>query len=552
MKTQQASGRPLRRRSAVIYATVAGTAVVLTGCGSGGSAPPSTDEQGQIDESVLPNYVPVDLAVPDFPGVNGSTPGFLKIPDPLVQAFDTPPGDGGSYTAMTPLWGTIPPTEGNEYFDAVNEAMGTQLKFQISDGNTYGEKLAAVLASPRDLADWVSVPSWNVPPRFGQGVDSLFEDLGPYLSGDAIEEYPYLANIPAEAWKTCAWNGKLYGLPFPQDVGVTNPTFYRSDLTAGQTLPTNADELIDFAVENTGDGRWGSNDLWAAATTMFAVPPKWALDDDGELIHRVESPEYRAALEWMSELYASGAVHPDAVADNQGDAGQRFESGEAVLTATGTGYWHEALTRNRPGNPDWNMSALPVFSADGGDPVVYKAPGANICSYLKKTDDDSRIEELLKAANFLAAPFGTAEYQLINYGVEGTHYTLDASGLPVPTDQAQTEVQPSYIFLVDPPVVNAKVALPDYVEASSAWSARNAEFLVEPLFYGQNITEPSQFASLAQPFVDLEKDIARGRKSLADLDAAIETWRTSGGDELRAFYQEIYDAQEGGSSGENP
>ena len=182
---------------------------------------------------------------------------------------------------------------------------------------------------------------------------------------------------------------------------------------------------------------------------------------------------------------------------------------------------------------------------------MYKAPGANICSYLKKTDDDARIEELLKAANFLAAPFGTAEYQLINYGVEGTHYTLDASGLPVPTDQAQTEVQPSYIFLVDPPVVNAKVALPDYVEASSAWSARNAEFLVEPLFYGQNITEPNQFASLAQPFVDLEKDIARGRKSLEDLDAAIETWRTSGGDELRAFYQEIYDAQEGGSSGEN-
>ncbi|QCB94697.1 extracellular solute-binding protein [Cellulomonas shaoxiangyii] len=539
-------------RRAVRAVAAVGSLAVLAACSGGGGETSSGGTEGDagamgtISADALPAYVPIDLVEPDFPSVNGSTPGFLSVPDPLVKAFDAPPGTGGTYTAMTPLWGTIPPTEGNAYFDAVNEAIGTDITFQISDGNTYGDKLAAVLSSPKDVADWVSIPTWNVPPRFGQAVDTIFEDLTPYLAGDAVEEYPYLASIPTEAWKTCAWNGKIYGLPFPQEVGVGNWVFYRSDLLPDAQLPTNADELIAFAEANTKDRVWGTNDLVATSALMHEVPPDWALDENDELIHRFETPEYRAHLEWMADLYASGAVHPDAVADNQGDAGTRFESGSVMMTSTGVGYWHEALTRNRAGNPDWNMTPLPVFAADGSAPVVYKSDGASMCSYLKKSDDDAAIEELLSAANFLASPFGTEEFQLINYGVEGTHYTVDANGLPVPTELAQTEVQPSYIFLVDPPVVNAKVTLPDYVEQYSAWTATNSEYVVEPLFYGMNITEPNQFASLGQPFVDLEKDIARGRKSMDDLDAALETWRASGGEELRAFYTEIYEAQQAG------
>lgn len=545
---RQTNVRRARRRGVWTTAAAAAAATALVAsCSTGGSAAtPDATAQAAMSRDNLPNYEPVELVEPDFPSVNGSAPGFLTIPDPLVKAFDSPPGSGGTYTVMTPLWGTIPPTEGNQYFDAVNEAMGTTLNFQISDGNTYGDRLAAVLASPDDIADWVSIPSWNTPPRFGQAVESLFEDLTPFLAGDAIEDYPYLANIPTEAWQACSWNGELYGLPFPEATGVTNWAMYRDDLLPDAELPTNADELLDFLKDNTGDGVWAANDLWSTATTMFGVLPArgWELGEDGTLVNRVETPEYRAALEWMSEVYAAGVIHPDAVAGNDGDASLRFESGDVLVTSGGVGYWHEALTRNRATNPDFSIDVLPVFAADGGDPVLYKPNGAGICSYLKATDDDAAIEELLSAANFLASPFGTEEYQLVNYGVEGLHYDLDENNLPVPTTLAQTEVQPSYIFLVDPPVVNAEVALPDYVERRSLWGAQNAEHMVEPLFYGMNITEPAQYASISQPFDDLERDIVRGRRSMADLDAAIETWRTSGGDELREFYTEIYEAQQ--------
>lgn len=50
-----------------------------------------------------------------------------------------------------------------------------------------------------------------------------------------------------------------------------------------------------------------------------------------------------------------------------------------------------------------------------------------------------------------------------------------------------------------------------------------AQYVTEPLFFAMQIVEPPQYASIGQPFVDLEKDISRGRKTLDDLDAAIAT-----------------------------
>jgi putative aldouronate transport system substrate-binding protein len=60
--------------------------------------------------------------------------------------------------------------------------------------------------------------------------------------------------------------------------------------------------------------------------------------------------------------------------------------------------------------------------------------------------------------------------------------------------------------------------------------------VVDPLFYGLQIQEPSKFGSLGKPFDDLSKDILRGRKSLSELDGAVATWKKNGGDELREFY----------------
>lgn len=541
----RASGQSRRTFLTILGAGTLGSAVLAgcrTGGGGGGEA---TSPAGAVTDEVLPAYSALDYVEPDFPSVNGSTAGFASIPAELVQAYDTPPGSGSTFTAMTPLWGAIPPTDGNQYFDAVNAAIGSTVQFQISDGNTYGDKLAAVLASADDVPDWVCIPTWNIPPRFDQAVESLFEDLTPFLAGDAVLDYPHLANIPTDVWKFCVFNGKLKALPFPGEI-ITDAIFYRDDVFAAEgitELPTNAEELLELCAELTNGQRWAANDLWNTATMIHGVVPKWRIEDDGTLTHRIETEEYRAALEWNAQLFAQGSVHPDAVADNSGDAKARFESGQVLISNDGVGGWHEALARQLGSNPGYSQRPFTPFAADGGTPVLWKGNPANILSFIKATDDKDKVAEMLAVADFLAAPFGTAEYALINYGVEGVHYSTDDDGLPVPTELAATELQPSYIFLADPPVVNTKVQFPGFVEAFCTWMADASAYVQDPAFFGMQITEPNQFGSLSQPIEDLEKDISRGRKPLSDLDAAIETWRSTGGEELRQFYAQILDAQ---------
>lgn len=537
--------RNINRRSflglAGISAVALSTAAVLTACGNGASKAQVTSSSGLAETvaKIVPSYVPIDLVTPDIASVNGSTPGFTTIPASLVKSVKEIPGKGGTYKAMTPAWWTVPPAlADNSYYQAVNEALGATIDFQVNDGNSYGDKIQTVLASPKNVPDWVVIPSWNLPPRFSQAATSVFEDLAPYLAGDKIKKYPNLANLPTAAWKFSAFAGGLYGLPYPSTL-ITDAFLYRKDIFTemGLEAPKTADEYLSIAKEltNPAKNRWGSEDVWTGAQLMHGVVPKWSLVD-GALVNKVETDEYRAALEWIAKLFASGAVHPDAVAGNVQQANTRFESGATVMTSGGIGYWHEALDRVLPTNPTFDMQPMDFFAPDGGKPTLFQGSPASIFSFIKKNSDKAKIEELLTIANYLAAPFGTEENRLVNYGVEGVHYERDAQNIPQTTDKGRAEVTSTYAFLVNSAPVNSMVQYPGYVQSASDWEARQAPFVKEPEFFGLQIEEPSKFGSLSKPFDDLAMDIARGRKKIGDLDSAIATWKKDGGDGLREFY----------------
>jgi putative aldouronate transport system substrate-binding protein len=522
-------------------AFLAAAPTALVACSPGTSAPLATTS-GNLAETVaklVPSYIPLDLVKPDIPSVNGSSPGFTAFPTSLVKSIQGVPGRGGSYTAMTPAWWAVPPAlPENSYYKAVNEKLGATINFQVNDGNSYADKIQTVLASPKDVPDWVVIPSWNMPPRFGQAAKSLFTDLSQYLAGDKVKKYPNLANISTAAWEMSCFEGGLYGLPYPGTM-LSDAIFYRADIfdQLGIKQPASAEEFLSAAKELTdpSKNRWGSEDVWNGAQLMHGVVPKWKMVD-GKLQNKVETDEYRAALEWTTKLFASGSVHPDAVAGNAQQSKQRFESGASLMANDGLGGWHEALARVLPTNPDFKMLPMDFFAPDGGKPTLFRAQPAAIFSFIKKTDDPAKVEEMLSLANFMAAPFGTEENLLINNGVEGVHFKRDAQNIPQATEKGSLEVTSTYAFLVNPPIVNDKVQYPGFVETKSKWEARQAPYVQDDLFFGMQIQEPSKFGSLAKPFEDLAKDIVRGRRSIKDLDTELATWRSKGGDELRDFY----------------
>jgi putative aldouronate transport system substrate-binding protein len=537
-------------------AAVAGGSA-LVGCttkGTGGGGGTSADQLAKI----LPRYIQNTSVVADIPSVVGksgaiSDPVFLRYPANPVQTVSGIPGKGGSYTTMTPLWGSIPPSSGNTYYDAVNAAIGATLKIQPADGNTYADKLPPLFAADK-IPDWIEIAPWMASSlRFGEAVGEKFVDLSPYLAGAAVEKYPNLANVPTGAWASAVWNGKLYGIPvFPSGAGIVGTYFYRKDIFEQHGISADSiktpDDLTALGAQLTDakGGRWAFDDMFGKdasyAAQLFKFPniTGWALDSSGKLVHKYESEGILEALDWHAKLVKAGYIHPDSIAGNT-DAKQRFWSGKSVCLADGTGAWNgDDAKSGTAANAAYNRQAFKLMSAHGS-PEVELASGAGWFGYLSKRLSEDQIKECLAIADYLAAPYGSKEWLLVNYGVEGKTFEMK-DGNPVLTEDGSKYVSTTYQFLASPPApTTVQAGFVQVAKDYGAWQADMVQHAIKPLFYGMNITDPGQYGSIGQPVVDTIEDVKFGRKSIQDYKDAVETWRKAGGDALRDFRKGVMD-----------
>lgn len=522
------------------FLAVAGglTATGLAGCVSGDPTALAEANFPADVSALLPDYVALDAVPPDIEGENGSTPGYTTYPTDRPRTVDGVAGTGMALTLMVPSWSAVRSNLSNSFTQALDGALGSTLRYQMTTGNDYRDKQAAVFASPDNVADWVSVFGWNPPPQFDLAAESLFEDLTPWLAGDAVTRWPNLANLPTAAWQFGIFRGALYGIPV-QGETVTDALYYRSDIfdELGLEPPQTAEQLLEVAraLTDADNGRWACNDLSIAVPNlMYGVPPDWRVQD-GALQYRWETEEYRESLALQRQLFAEGLAHPDAVA-GAGDAKQRFTSGAVALHYDGVGAWGEmAVTLAEGGG---SIAPLSGLSAGGREPMRYRGSAANFFSFLRKAEPD-RIEELLNVANFLAAPFGSAEWEMVNFGVEGVHFDRDENGIPVPTE-ALVEEHPGVLStLVTGPLAKYDFGNPDFVPAYCAWTAAEAALAVEGPFFGYQVIRPPEFTALDQPLYDLEADIIRSRRDLSDLDTEVDVWRRAGGDRMREYFGSV-------------
>ncbi|CAM5700183.1 MULTISPECIES: extracellular solute-binding protein [Streptomyces] len=549
-----ASSGPSRRSflasTAVATAAVAGGMPLLAACGGSGDGDSREGTtSGKKAQKLLPAYVASNVVAPDIPAKNGSALGFTRGVDLAALKTSVPKklGKGGSIKVMSPFWGT-PPKGDNPYYRTMNDLIGVDIAWQNQDGVTYDEKLGAVLASS-DMPDVVVIPSWNMGGKIPSAIISKFADLGPYLSGDAVKKYPNLAAIPTEAWQYSIFGGKLRGLPQPSPSVTGIVPFYRKDVfdEEGWELPRTADDFLAFAKDVTRPRAkvWACDDLKWTAFNIFGVlsgsekPLGWN-QADGKLVYRVETPEYLEALEWTRKLYAAGVVHPDAKAANQGTAADRFTSGQVLIYNNNISDWWGKMAEQSTQNPDFRIAGMDIFGHDGGDPQLWAGSPAGIFAFVNKKASKAVIEDVLAAANVTAAPYGTKEYMLTNYGVEGTHYTVK-DGMPVKNDKGNQEVVNAYVMLASPAPTIAHPDFPQIAKEQVEWQQRMGAFTRKSAFWGMQITEPARYTNLSNDFEQLEDDIVRGRKKVGDMQQAVSDWKKQGGDKLRDWYQKLLD-----------
>ncbi|MCB8901295.1 MULTISPECIES: extracellular solute-binding protein [unclassified Streptomyces] len=554
MTPNVASSGPSRRSflatTAIATAAVAGGIPLLTSC-SGGSEGDSREgaTTGKAADKLLPTYVASTVAKPDVPSKNGSSAGYtgkLELAA-LVTAVPQKLGTGAPLKVMSPLWGT-PPKPGCDYYKAVDAAAGTAVTWQNQDGNTYAQKLGAVLASS-SIPDLVVVPNWILDGKIANAVTAKFMDLGPYLQGDKAKKYPNLAAIPSDSWRMGIFGGALRGIPMPSAPASMITPYYRKDIfdAKGYSVPKSADEFLSWAKDATSAKAkvWACGDLSWISGSIFGAAPDWNIDDDGKLRYGIERPEYLEALEWTRKLFDAGVVHPDDRA-RSGDAGQRFTSGQILTWVSDSSAWYVKTAEQAAANPDFKIEAMDIFGADGGNPTLYASSPANIWSMIRKGASKETVENALAAADFAAAPYGTKERMLVDYGVEGTHYTVK-DGVPVKSDQGNSEVINAWGMLAAPAPYFAHPDFPDVARKQAEYQQRMGAFMKKGSTYGMKVIEPSRYANLRSQHEQLQIDYVRGNKKMSDVQAAISTWRSSGGDKLRDWYKELLDKNGSGN-----
>ncbi|TDV49690.1 extracellular solute-binding protein [Actinophytocola oryzae] len=528
------------RRSFLQLTGLAGLALAtpatLAACGPGNSG---TGASGAADGAILPSYLPYTGVRPDLAGSDTFMAAFYGLPAKPPAAFPKPPAGGGSVTAMVNVFGPPPPAKShNGFWQALDRAVGTDLELNMVPDSDYPTKTSTVLAGG-DLPDIMNLPLYT--PRLGQVLPALFADLAPYLSGDKSHDYPYLANLPTDSWRPMVYDGHLFGVPVAR-MSTGTVIFTRSDILDDLSLDPNPgtwDDFVALAKDLTSetDKRWAFDDphrLFTFAAASLGAPNTWQLGRSGEFVNMITSEAYADALDRTRQFITKGYLHPNGFSATFDQTRANFGTGACVFHSDGYLAW-DILSASYP---DIGIDALRPLKTPDGKAYQFTSAGALSLSAVRKGDEKS-VRRSLEVLNWLASPFGTKEYLLRKYGVEGTHYTM-SDGAPVKTALGTTETALPLQYVVD----SAPVLGPgprDRVDAQYDYHKTvAAELLEDPSIGLYSETYAKQGATLQKIVTDARTEILLGHRPVSSWADTVSQWKSSGGTAMGTEYTQAH------------
>ncbi len=516
----------------------------LAGCSSSSSASRNTATAN--DAVQLPTYVRYQGIKPDLPGTDaGVDPAFRYFPTTNPSVVSEKPGTGQTISGMANIYYAVPPgPDRNTYWQGLNDRLGVNLQLQMVSNADYTTKFATTIAGG-DLPDLMQTPNGSPPPvaDLPALLDKRFTNLSEFLAGDAVKDYPNLANLPTQSWKSTVFNGGIYGIPIPRGL-IGSYNFIRQDLFEAKNLstaPKGYDELLSTAKELTDpkQRRWAFG-LMTSLRQFFArlngEPNTWSYAD-GKLTHAYETEQYKQTVADMKAFWDAGVLHPDAF-NPALPFKQLFNAGTVAINAH-DGYpgWTQYILDNAS-NPKFKLGLMPVYDRSG-DALAHWLLGSGLYSFtmLKKQDDQDRTKLLLRTLNWLAAPFGTKEYLYRLYGKEGVDHTVDGRNNPTLTKTGTTNTVLPIRYLADSPFTIYQPGRPQDANTQHAYQALEIPTGIQNptvgLFSNAAATDN---ATADKKFTDAVNEIIQGRQPMSQLDSLISTWRKAAGDEMRKEY----------------
>lgn len=485
----------------------------------------------------------------------------------VVQAQETdftPHLDELTILAPNPL--ALPtPREDNAYLQELESRLGLQLNFNWVPSADFAAILNTTLASG-DLPDVIAIVNYSpaMVDAIQAGAFLSVEDLGLPEETDGLPGLELMkGGLP---WQTSALNGVNYGIP------QSLATFQVAGSIRGDWMeavgtpddPKNTDELRDLLVafaQNDPDGN-GQNDTygycittaadrfiqggWGLFMQAFGVPNRWRVEPDGTLINADVTPEMRATLAYMRDLYAEGVFSPDFAAlpfaevRNQfmgNQCGGLFGNLVAIPDSPQYGAGLRAIV------PDAEIHFLVPPAAEGFDPVLWLTPGWERIMFLNArfASDPEAAHDVLKVIDYFLDP---ANEEFIVYGIEGVHHTVSEDGTLVVTDKGTADI--SWIRAWGPRTIAeypyANYVKPETYQRTVNFTDAHRDIMIASPTWGLwpdlGLDNPEPVLNeLAATTFDR---IVRGDLPLEAFDTFVEDWYAQGGQALTDAYTAAY------------
>jgi putative aldouronate transport system substrate-binding protein len=553
--------RSLVIRAALLTAGAAAGSSLLAACTAPAPAPGASSGAAKSEASQklqLPTLQTVQGAKPDLAGTDIIPNGYTVYPKERFKAVATPPGKGSDVTLVTTFSNPVAPYESNTLWQGVSKALNVNLKLNLVPFSDYSFGKFQTIVAGDDLPDLLFVPIGGVIPELPSFLEGKCADLTPFLSGDAVREFPYLGTLPTMSWKNAVFNGKIFGVPISLSVFYWALWVHQNLLEeVGGQMPKSADDFKRMLLELNrpqaglyGIGfEVGNRYAYSLTTTggtffpaIFGAPNNWS-ESGGKFTKDFETEEFKASVGFARDLFAAGVFDPNTTyttpTANNAFYGRKLAFRFFGLTAPS---YEGSPTISAGLNPPYEARLVPAFPAQaGGKPSYNFGPGYFGLMVMRKASTD-RVKELLGVLNFLAAPIGSEEHLLKNYGAEGSDYRFDDKGNPIPTQQGVANLIPWGSAINSAPVLYS-ARRPDYAAHLQDVEKQLASVGKYDASVGlYSATNQRQGVAIQFRFADAMIDIVAGRRPLSDFDALLREWKTGGGDTIRGELETAFAA----------
>ncbi|WP_166245048.1 extracellular solute-binding protein [Paenibacillus turpanensis] len=324
----------------------------------------------------------------------------------------------------------------------LEQKTGTDIEIQWVPDGAYEEKFQAAFATG-SLPQAAFLKNGGA---FTQLRDALksgqFWEVGPYL-----KEYPHLSKLNPDTLKNISIEGKIYSL-YQERPLTRQGIIYRKDWAdkLGLQEPKTTDDIYNmlkkFKEADLGGGGktlglvdrsdlvYGS---FKTLSSYFGTPNGWG-EVDGKLVPEFMTPGYMETMKFLKKLRDEGLMNQDFPVTSKTDQQNMMYTGRAGMYI-GSMPDVESMTERTTKNIKDAVFDVTnkITSPFNSKHSTWALPGFGTMVVFPKTA--VKTEEEMKQILGFFDKFWSPEFaNLLRYGIEGEHYTLQNGKVVVSTD----------------------------------------------------------------------------------------------------------------------